>query len=881
MSLATTVNKVQYTANGSTTAFSFPYKFNTNGDLTVTETNLSTGVDTVKTLTTDYTVTGAGNVGGGTVTFVTAPVNTRRITIERLVALTQETDYQPDDDFPAEVHEAALDKLTMISQQLSAANARTLKAPVADSIDLGTLPVETFRANKALVFNATGQVGVSVDNYVDQATAAAASASAASSSASAASSSASAASSSASAASGSATSASNSAIVAATYAGTFLQSGTGATARTVDAKLKDTVSVKDFGAVGDGTTDDTAAIDLAIASGADNIYFPMGTYMTTGNHAVTTQKLYGSNRLSSIIKKISGTNTIIKLLNSSTMSGQISDLTLDGNGLEGHGLFVGNLVFGTSSQGLSENLIIKNIGTTPTTVNISAITLATNGQITTSSPHGLSVGDVVTMKGIQGVDCNVATLINKITNAGTGGTPGTYTGVQLTYVSGETATTYPIATIVVSAGGIVSSVTITTAPTGYMERNYSVLTCNLASIGNVSAFEVEVIPYGSVSRSLLNATIQVKAVGSPTTFTTIYDTTGFSAYVSGGTVEKASYGICVAEGIPTYTTQNKVFRNIQLSSNYGHIFMQNALYCIFSNIDMYGDHTGGYGIYIGWAVATPVFENVYMESGIATSTGYANRHITLQNFDVLINNARTWTKPWLYSEGFNSISYIGGENAGLVVNGLRFRREKTGQALVPIILTNSYQCTINRVNIIETANTNWGIIRECGCRELRVQDLTCESTNAWDLFHSQTSGGVIQRIDGVTYTQGVSGSITLSGSNPPGTFTSLTSVKNCNGNISIRRNDGVRAYWFENILGNLDLTNASNIGCFVYNIVGTITDPGTTNATKAVTLGLNTSSYSFVINPYYVYADNATAIAAGRGVGEVYRTPTGVLMTRF
>ena len=218
MSLATTVNKVQYTANGSTTVFSFPYKFNTNSDLTVIETNVSTGVDTTKTLTTDYTVSGAGNSGGGSVTFLVAPVNSRRITIQRVVALTQETDYQPDDDFPAEVHEAALDKLTMIAQQLNDADARTLKAPVADSITLGTLPLDTVRANKALVFDATGQVAVSVDNYVDQATAAAASASAASSSASAASTSASNAASSASAASSSASAASSSASAAAASA---------------------------------------------------------------------------------------------------------------------------------------------------------------------------------------------------------------------------------------------------------------------------------------------------------------------------------------------------------------------------------------------------------------------------------------------------------------------------------------------------------------------------------------------------------------------------------------------------------------------------------------------------------------------------------------
>ena len=60
---------------------------------------------------------------------------------------------------------------------------------------------------------------------------------------------------------------------------TFLQTGTGATARTVDDKLKDTVSVKDFGAVGDGVTDDSAAIQAAItASFGKTLYFPAGTY---------------------------------------------------------------------------------------------------------------------------------------------------------------------------------------------------------------------------------------------------------------------------------------------------------------------------------------------------------------------------------------------------------------------------------------------------------------------------------------------------------------------------------------------------------------------------------------------------------------------------
>jgi hypothetical protein len=64
----------------------------------------------------------------------------------------------------------------------------------------------------------------------------------------------------------------------------FLQAGTGAVARTVDSKLKDTVSVKDFGAVGDGTIDDTAAIQAAINSLPSRggiVIFPAGIFRTT------------------------------------------------------------------------------------------------------------------------------------------------------------------------------------------------------------------------------------------------------------------------------------------------------------------------------------------------------------------------------------------------------------------------------------------------------------------------------------------------------------------------------------------------------------------------------------------------------------------------
>lgn len=59
-------------------------------------------------------------------------------------------------------------------------------------------------------------------------------------------------------------------------------SGTAQISRTVQARLQDYVSVKDFGAIGDGTTDDTAAIQAAInsvnANGGGVVLFPAGTY---------------------------------------------------------------------------------------------------------------------------------------------------------------------------------------------------------------------------------------------------------------------------------------------------------------------------------------------------------------------------------------------------------------------------------------------------------------------------------------------------------------------------------------------------------------------------------------------------------------------------
>jgi len=69
----------------------------------------------------------------------------------------------------------------------------------------------------------------------------------------------------------------------------FTQSGTGATERTVESKLKDVVSVKDFGAVGDNVTDDTDAFNAAITA-SNYVLIPAGTYKISTQINLTGNK---------------------------------------------------------------------------------------------------------------------------------------------------------------------------------------------------------------------------------------------------------------------------------------------------------------------------------------------------------------------------------------------------------------------------------------------------------------------------------------------------------------------------------------------------------------------------------------------------------------
>lgn len=156
MSLSTTTNRINYTGNGVTTNFSFPYRFLANADLVVILRTIATGVEVTKVLNTDYTVSGANNQGGGTVTMLVAPTSLETLTIIRDPAAAQEADFVENDPLPSETLETQLDRAFMVMQRLVDKLGRSAILTDGNTVAFDpTLPA-LIVPDTVLKFNATG-----------------------------------------------------------------------------------------------------------------------------------------------------------------------------------------------------------------------------------------------------------------------------------------------------------------------------------------------------------------------------------------------------------------------------------------------------------------------------------------------------------------------------------------------------------------------------------------------------------------------------------------------------------------------------------------------------------------------------------------------------
>ena len=198
MTISTTNIKNSYAGNSNTSVFQYTFKILANTELQVI-IRASSGTETVKTITTHYTVSGVGNASGGNVTFTSGniPATGETVVIRRVTAQTQNLDLVENDPFSAETVESAFDKLTSINQELQEQLDRSIKVSRTATITTPEITDDaTARAGKLLGFDSTGNVldatidgsgvAVSATNAANSATASANSATAAANSATAA-----------------------------------------------------------------------------------------------------------------------------------------------------------------------------------------------------------------------------------------------------------------------------------------------------------------------------------------------------------------------------------------------------------------------------------------------------------------------------------------------------------------------------------------------------------------------------------------------------------------------------------------------------------------------------------------------------------------------
>jgi hypothetical protein len=159
MTIASATSKLQYNCNGSITEFSFPHKIFESSDLEVYLLDAD-GNETQLTETTDYSVdyaSGYDFTNGALIITEETYASGNKLTIKRVIPMTQETDLNENDNLPSDTLENSLDRAVMLAQQIAEELSRAILAPASEpSSSRFELPDINSRAGMLLAFDSVG-----------------------------------------------------------------------------------------------------------------------------------------------------------------------------------------------------------------------------------------------------------------------------------------------------------------------------------------------------------------------------------------------------------------------------------------------------------------------------------------------------------------------------------------------------------------------------------------------------------------------------------------------------------------------------------------------------------------------------------------------------
>lgn len=256
MTLSTSIASQTFPGNGLAQIFPCAFRIFDETDVVVSLVDPGTGTSTGLVLNTDYTIAGAGDATGFTLSTLFPVEDGKNLLVARVMPYTQPTDFTNQGSFFPTMHEDAMDRLGMQIQQLAGTSGRSVRVPD------GLIPSPSTELPIPLPLHAIGwnESGDALQNIS----------------------------------------------LPDAGSGIYDPAVIVGTTRLIADRLREHVSLFDAGAVGDGS-DESVKIQAALDSGRD-VFVPNGTFTATGLTLSTSgARIYGPGT----IKKKAGVDGVL------------------------------------------------------------------------------------------------------------------------------------------------------------------------------------------------------------------------------------------------------------------------------------------------------------------------------------------------------------------------------------------------------------------------------------------------------------------------------------------------------------------------------------------------------------------------------------------